>query len=368
MRFKLVAVLICVVLITACKQEAKLSVSKEKWGNTNGQEVFLFTLKNSGGTEVKITNYGGIVTRIIVADKNGKFENVVLGLDSLGSYLNNGPYMGAIIGRFGNRIANGKFMLDTVEYTLATNNGPNHLHGGIAGFDKKVWEAKEISGNDSIGVQLTYVSKDMEEGYPGNLTTLVTYILNNNNELKIYYEAEADKATILNLTNHSYFNLNGGSDNILNHELTLYADSITPFDSTNIPTGAIVPVTGTPFDFTSSHKIGERIDQLTYGYDQNYILKRDNPGLTLAAELFEPTSGRFMQMYTTEPGMQLYTGYFLSGLTNSNGQPIDKYRGVAFEAQHYPDSPNKPHFPSVVLRPGEKYTQLTIYKFSALNK
>lgn len=365
MKFKLAAIILGLALLFACKQGNRLSISKKAWGKADGKDVSLYTLTNAKGMVVNISNYGGTVTKIVVPDKNGKMEDVVLGFDSLSSYQKGVPYFGALIGRYGNRIAKGKFTLDSVQYTLATNDGPNHLHGGKKGFDKVVWDAKELTGKDSVALELTYLSKDMEEGYPGNLTSKVTYVLTNNNELKIYYEAETDKATVINLTHHSYFNLTGAKENILGQELTIYADSITPVDSTLIPTGAIVPVAGTPFDFTTPHKIGERIAQVKGGYDHNFVLHRTGPGLMLAAEVYDPASGRLMQTFTTEPGLQFYSGNFLDGtLTNSGGQKIEKYYGMCLEAQHYPDSPNKPQFPSVVLRPGQKYSQLTVYKFS----
>jgi aldose 1-epimerase len=358
--FLIVAVLLC-----ACQPKNKLSISKQPWGQTDGKDVSLFTLKNNNGMVVTISNFGGIITSISVPDRNQKFENVVLGFDSLKQYLKGCPYFGALIGRYGNRIAKGKFTLEGVEYTLATNNGPNHLHGGIKGFDKVVWDASEISGPDSVGLELTYLSKDMEEGYPGNLKSKVTYVLNNKNEISISYQAETDKPTIINLTYHGYFNLTAGKENILGHELTMTADSMTPVDTTLIPTGAITAVAGTGFDFTKPHTIGERIAGISGGYDHNFKLRRNDSGLLLAAELYEPKSGRMMQVLTTEPGLQFYSGNFLDGsLTGSGGIVIQKYFGLCLEAQHYPDSPNEPKFPSVELKPGQKYSQLTVYKFS----
>jgi aldose 1-epimerase len=370
MRFKSLALPIVLILFFACQPKPKTSITKEAWGTTDNKEVSLFTLTNANGMVVKITNFGGIITKIMVPDKNGKIENIALGFDSLKQYTKEEyqkacPYFGALIGRYGNRIEKGKFKLNGVEYTLATNNAPNHLHGGIKGFDKVVWDAAEISGPDSVGLALTYVSKDMEEGYPGTLTAKVTYVLTNKNEIKLYYEAQTDKPTIINLTHHSYFNLSACKEDILNHELTILADSITPVDSTLIPTGVIAPVAGTPFDFTKPHKIGERINDVKGGYDHNFKLRRNGKGLELACELYDAGSGRFMEVLTTEPGMQFYSGNFLNGsLTNSNGVALKQHYGLCLEAQHYPDSPNKPNFPSVVLSPGEKYTQLTVYKFS----
>jgi aldose 1-epimerase len=353
------------ILFSACQPKNKLSIGKQPWGQADGKEITLYTLTNANGMVVKIANYGGTITSIMTPDKKGKFENVVLGFDSLSSYQKGVPFFGAAIGRYGNRIAKGKFTLDGVEYTLATNNGPNHLHGGVKGFDKVVWDAKEISGPDSVGLVLTYLSKDKEEGYPGNLQSTVTYVLDNKNEIKIYYAAETDKPTVINLTNHSYFNLSAGKENIFNHELLMYADSITPVDTSLIPTGVIMPVAGTAFDFIKPHTIGERIAAVPGGYDHNFKLRKQDAQLTLAVELYEPTSGRMMHVYTTEPGIQFYSGNFLDGsLIGEDGIAYKKYYGLCLEAQHFPDSPNKPKFPSVVLRPGQKYTQLSIYKFS----
>lgn len=366
MKIKIATLLISILFLAACaKKEDKSSIKKEAWGKADGKEVSLYTLTNKNGMVVKITNWGSRVTSVVVPDKSGKFENVVLGFDSLTSYIGPNPYFGSIVGRFGNRIAKGKFTLNGTEYSLATNNGPNSLHGGIKGFDRQVWDAAEVSTPDSVGLALTYVSKDMEEGYPGTLTLKVTYVLTNNNEIKISYDAETDKSTVLNVTNHSYFNLTGAKESILNHELTLFADSITPTDTTLIPTGMIAPVAGTDFDFTTAHKIGERIEKVPGGYDINYKLRKHNNELSLAAEVYEPASGRLLQAYSTEPGVQFYSGNFLDGsLTGIGGAKYEKYFGLCLETQHFPDSPNQPKFPSVVLNPGQKYTQLTIYKFS----
>jgi aldose 1-epimerase len=361
-------ILLGIIVLTACTSGTKKSqvgISKESWGKVDNKEVFLYTLTNTNGMVVKITNFGGILQSIVVPDRNGKLENVLLGFDSLKNYLAGHPFFGEIVGRYANRIAKGKFTLNGVEYNLAINNGPNHLHGGIKEFGKQVWEASEISGTDSIGLVLKYTSIDMEEGYPGTLNVKVTYVLNNDNELKLYYEAETDKPTVINLTNHAYFNLSSGKESILNHELTLFADSITPTDTSLIPTGAIVSVKGTGFDFLQSHKIGERIASIPGGYDINYKLNKSGKELSPAAEVYDVSSGRFMQAYTTEPGIQFYSGNFLDGsLTGSGNVQINKHWGLCLEAQHFPDSPNQPAFPSAVLNPGEKYTQLTVYKFS----
>jgi aldose 1-epimerase len=273
--------------------------------------------------------------------------------------------MGAIIGRYANRISKAGFVLNNVQYNLVPNDHPNHSHGGTKGFSKVVWDASETTGSDSVGVILKYLSKDMEEGYPGNLTVKVTYVLNNANELKIYYEAQTDKPTILNLTHHSYFNLAAYKENILNHELTIFADQFTPTDISWIPTGIIASVAGTDFDFTQPHKIGERINNLAHGYNMNFVIrkKRSNE-LSKAAVVFDSISGRMMEVYTTEPGLQLYTGDYLDGSITGRGNIFEKNMGLCLEAQHFPDSPNKPDFPSSVIRPEDNYTQLTVYKFS----
>ncbi len=353
------------------QNDDSLSFLKTPFGTTPDGEVELFSLKNKNGMEVKVTNYGGIITSIIVPDKNGEMADVVLGFDSLSQYLEPHPYFGAIIGRYGNRIANGKFKLDNNEYTLVKNNGENHLHGGTKGFDKVIWEAKKVHSQNKVGVELTYTSADMEEGYPGKLEVTVQYALNNDNQLFIAYQADSDKKTLCNLTNHSYFNLSGeGNGSILNHELTLDANQITPTDEGLIPTGELQSVKDTPFDFLSATQIGQRIDddhqQLKNGdgYDHNFVLnkRKDNER---AAALFDPKSGRFMEVFTTEPGIQIYTGNFLDGsLIGKSGKPYLKRGAVCLETQHFPDSPNQPSFPSTTLEPNKLYSSLTIYKFS----
>jgi aldose 1-epimerase len=345
---------------------ASTSLNETIWGQEGDRVVYLYTLANRNGMKVKISNFGGIITSVVVPDKNGIMENVVLGFDSLKSYQGGHPYFGSLVGRYGNRIAGGKFVLQDTTYTLAANNGVNHLHGGLKGFDKQVFRVDTAYANaDSAVLNLSYLSIDGEEGYPGNLTVKVSYVLTGNNEVKIWYEAETDRPTVLNLTNHSYFNLTAGKENILNHELVLMADSVTPTDSTLIPTGILTPVSGTAFDFTSAHKIGERIDQVPGGYDINYKLRNKTGEYVQAAEVFDPFSGRVLEAFTTEPGIQFYTGNFLDGsLTGINGVVYQKHYGFCLEAQHFPDSPNKPQFPTVVLRPGEKYRQLTVYRFS----
>jgi aldose 1-epimerase len=347
-------------------ETTKMSIIKSDFGKTKeGQPVDLYTLTNASGMTVKITNYGGIVTSLQVPDKNGKFDDVVLGFDTLDQYLEGHPYFGALVGRYGNRIAKGKFTLNGTEYQLAANNGENHLHGGIKGFDKVVWNAEMVKKENEMGVKLSYLSKDGEEGYPGNLTAVVTYVLTNDNELIINYKAETDKPTPVNLTHHSYFNLKGaGNGDILGHLLTIDADRFTPVDEGLIPTGELKSVKDTPMDFTVPKAIGERIDQVKGGYDHNYVLNGWDGSLRLAAKVVEPLSGREMEVWTTEPGLQFYTGNFLDGtITGENGKVYNKHYGFCLETQHFPDSPNKPGFPSTILEPGEKYTHTTIYRF-----
>ncbi len=357
---------------TGCKSNlpeekgAKMGITKESFGKTqDGQTADLFTLTNANGLSAKITNYGGIVTSLMVPDRNGKMDDIALGYENIDKYIESSPYFGALIGRYGNRIANGRFTLDGAEYTLAQNDGQNHLHGGNKGFDKVLWEAEEIKTADSVGLKLTYLSKDMEEGYPGNLSCTVIYSLTNDNELKIEYQAETDKATVINLTHHSYFNLAGhSSGNILGHELTLTADNFTPVDDTLIPTGEIKAVKDTPMDFTSPTAIGARIAQVKGGYDHNYVLNNSDGSMALAARVYEPKTGRVMEISTTEPGIQFYSGNFLDGTNKGKGAVYNTHSGFCLETQHFPDSPNKPDFPSVVLKPGQKYSHLIVHKFS----
>ena len=343
------------------------TITQKPFGTLDdGREVSLFTLSNEHELEVNITNYGGIVTSIRTPDKNGDWDNVVLGFDSLKPYLEGTPYFGAIIGRYGNRIANGRFELSGTEYTLATNNGDNHLHGGIKGFDKVLWDA-EPQPDGSL--KLTYLSEDGEEGYPGNLKVEVVYALSNNNELKIRYRATTDKATPVNLTNHSYFNLSGEPENtILDHKLKINAQKYTPVNEDLIPTGELKPVEGTPFDFTSFHTIGERIGQVPGGYDHNFVLKRSTQSedsLFHAATVRHPESGREMKVFTTEPGLQFYSGNFLDGsLTAPDGSSMIKHAALCLETQHFPNSPNEPGFPTTILQPGDRYQTSTIYQFT----
>jgi len=371
--FKVIVFFIFMIRIIGCtaKRSTKMIIEKEIFGKTSdGTLIDLYTLINANRVEVKITNYGGIVVSIKVPDRNGTMGDVVLGYDQLDGYLENNPYFGAIIGRYGNRIAKGRFSLNGIEYTLAQNNGENHLHGGIKGFDKVVWKVKEIHKNDGVGLELRYSSKDGEEGYPGNLTVTVIYMLTKDDELKIEYKAITNKETIVNLTNHSYFNLRGSGD-ILEHELMIRADYFTPIDDGLIPTGELRPVEGTPMDFHQSNAIGARIDQqdeqlaFGLGYDHNWVLKSQDGSLALAARVLEPSTGRILEVYTSEPGIQFYSGNFLDGtIIGKGGEIYHKRYGFCLETQHYPDSPNKPQFPSVGLKPGQTYTQTTIYKFS----
>jgi len=342
-----------------------MEISKEKYGTHNGRQIWLYTLKNKNGMKARVTNYGGILTELHVPDKDGNIEDVVLGFDSLQGYLGEHPYFGALIGRYGNRIAKGEFSLDGKTYSLATNNGNNHLHGGEKGFDKVVWDILEVSGQGEAGVMLKYTSSDGEEGYPGILWVNVTYILNNENELKIEYNAESSEPTPVNLTHHSYFNLKGaGNGDILDHWLQIKADKYVVVDEELIPTGDLRDVEGTPFDFRNGKKIGIGIGQVEGGYDHTFVL--NNPGnLRLVAEAREAVTGRSMEVFTTEPGLQFYSGNFLDGtITGKYDSDYYKHYGFCLEAQHFPDSPNRPEFPDAILEPGEKYHQLTVYRFS----
>jgi aldose 1-epimerase len=350
-----------------------MDIKQEPLGNmADGTPVDLYTLTNANGVEIKLSNYGGIVVSLMVPDRNGAFEDVVLGFDTLEDYVEKSPYFGCIAGRYANRIAKGRFTLDGVEYTLAQNDGENHLHGGIKGFDKVVWGAEEVKGDDAVGLELTYLSKDGEEGYPGNLSVKVVYSLTDDDELRIEYFATTDGATVVNLTNHSYFDLAGGvSGDILDHELTIHADRFTPIDETLIPTGELRSVQGTPMDFSQAVAIGARIEQddeqliFGNGYDHNWVLDKPAGSLALAARVHEPTTGRVLEVYTTEPGIQFYAGNFLDGsITGKEGRVYERRSGFCLETQHFPDSPNQPGFPSTVLRPGEEYAQTTAYRFS----
>lgn len=348
-------------------------IEKNVFGETpEGEQVDIYTLTNKNGMEVKIITYGGRITSLKVPDKDGKYEDVVLGFDTLAQYIENNPYFGAIIGRYGNRIAKGKFSIDDVEYSLPTNDGENHLHGGNKGFDKVIWNATSEEGKNSSSLVLTYLSEDMEQGYPGNLETTVTYTLNNDNSLDVLYEATTDEKTIVNLTQHSYFNLSGDFDEkILDHKVEINADKFLPVDRTLIPTGELRNVAGTPFDFRKSKTIGKDIrtdnEQLekAHGYDHCWVLNEQDSGMRFAASAYHPESGRFLEVFTTEPGIQFYTGNFLDGtLPAKGGGTYKKRTGFCLETQHFPDSPNHEKFPSVILEPGEKYSSKTTFKFS----
>jgi aldose 1-epimerase len=368
----LLVLLLVAHLISAFGQTGKAMLKKEPFGRTADEKgVDLYILRNANGIEVSIATYGGIIVSIKTPDRKGHVDDIVLGFSKLDSYLKGHPYFGAIAGRYANRIAKGRFTLGGTEYKLATNNDVNHLHGGIVGFDKAVWTARQVTVPDGVAVELTYLSKDGEEGYPGNLTAKVTYTLNSKNELRIDYDVKTDKDTVVNLTNHSYFNLAGeGNGDILGHNLAINADRFTPTDSTAIPTGELRSVAGTPFDFTSLVPIGQRIndddEQLKFGngYDHNFVLNGNMGELRLAAKVIEPSSGRLLEVSTTEPGVQLYTGNYLDGkLIGKSGKPYARRSGFCLETQHYPDSPNKPTFPTTVLKAGLRYRSSTVLKF-----
>ena len=346
------------------KTSPKAGVTKTQWGNFDGKEVDLYTLVNHKGDTVTITNYGGAVTSFVVPDKNGNYSSVIIGFDSLAPYLQKPPYFGALIGRYANRIGDATFTLYKSTYKLDANDGKNTLHGGLKGFDKVIWNVS-VPSDTVPSLVLTYDSKNGEEGYPGNLNVKVQYTLTDDDGLKIEYNAETDKATPVNLTNHSYFNLSGNTENsILNETLWIDADKYTPVDSTLIPTGEIKSVKGTPFDFTTPKKIGRNIDSVKGGYDHNFVLNRtDSTSLQKAAEVSDSLSGRTLEVYTTQPGIQFYTGNFLDGtFKNHGGNPITKHSALCLETQHFPDSPNKSNFPNTILQPGEKYHEVTVYK------
>jgi aldose 1-epimerase len=347
-----------------------LNVESKPFGKTkDGKDVAVYTLTNSRGIKVRMIDYGATLIGVETPDKAGKTANITLGFPTLAGYLERHPYFGSTVGRYCNRIAGGKFKLDGKEYTLATNNDVNHLHGGIKGFDAVLWKSQPVKGADSVGVKFSYLSPDGEEGYPGTLDVTATYTLTLNNELRIDYESTTDKATVVNLTNHAYWNLGGaGSGTILKHELTLAADKYLPIDDTSIPTGKLVEVKGTAFDFTTPHAIGERIDEIkkdphkTKGYDHCFVLRGQQGKLELAAKVKDPASGRVLEIFTTEPGIQLYCGNFLGGGAGEAG--YKQHEAFCLETQHYPDSPNQPAFPTTVLKPGETYRSTTVHKFS----
>lgn len=373
-KLKKITTLVCfpaivLLMTTGCstKNQPTMNVTKEPFGQINDSTpVSLYTLTNDKGIIMKVTNYGGIITSLIVPDKDGNPGDIVLGYDSLEGYLEKTPYFGAIIGRYGNRIAKGAFKIDGKEFHLPINDGPNHLHGGLQGFDKVVWDATEFKTDSTVGLIFHRLSKDMEQGYPGNLDVTVTYTLNNNNELRFDYLATTDKPTPVNLTQHSYFNLAGNGD-IKGHELLIKAPKYTVVDSLLIPTGELRDVKGTPFDFTIAKPIGKDLMATggkPIGYDHNFVL--ETKGLDeVAIKVTEPTSGRVMEVFTQEPGVQFYSGNFLDGtIKGKGGKVYNQYDGFCLETQHFPDSPNHPAFPNTILRPGEKYQTTTIYKFS----
>ena len=369
----------CLVGCTTMSSKSHPPITKADFGQTpDGTPVQIYTLRNANGAEARIMTYGGIVQSLKVPDKSGHFADVVLGFDNLEGYVNpnyvkNCPYFGALIGRYGNRIANGQFTLEGKTYHLPKNNGPNCLHGGIVGFDKVVWTARPMDTSEGPALILTYLSKDGEEGFPGNLMVTAIYTLTDDNALKLEFSATTDKPTVVNLTHHSYFNLKGqGNGDILHHQVYINADKFTPVDSNLIPTGELRPVAGTPFDFLTPTAIGARIndtnnEQIKYagGYDDNWVLNKPAPGaLSLAARVVEPTTGRTMEVWTTSPGMQFYTGNFLDGtLTGKDGKVYKHRYAFCMEPQHYPDSPNHPDFPTTELKPGQTYHNTIIYKF-----
>jgi aldose 1-epimerase len=349
------------------------AIEKQLFGTIGTKSVYLYTLTNSNGMQIKVTNYGGIVTSILAPDSKGKQDDVVLGFDDLQSYVKNNYYFGCIPGRFCGRIAKGRFTIEGKEYTLATNNGANSLHGGLRGFDKQVWSARKIQEEGNIGLELTYVSPDGEEGFPGTLTAVISYLLTSDNELRIEFKATTDKTTVINLTNHSYFNLAGaGNGDILSHELFINADRFLPLDNTQIPTGVLQSVEHTPFDFRKPTAIGSRINEpneqlkIGGGYDHTWVLNKNGNELSLAAVARDPGSGRVLEVFTTEPGGHLYSGnYLVNTLAGKNKKPYDRYFGFCLETQHYPDSPNKPDFPTAVLKPREDFKSTTVFKFTA---
>jgi len=370
----IMVVTVCLGTLTGCAGGLKkgAAITKDSFGAMpDGRDVDIYTLVNAKGNEVRITNYGGIIVSLKVPDKDGNLGDVMLGRDSVEDYIaNNSPYFGALIGRYGNRIGNATFDLDGKTYTLAKNNGENTLHGGNVGFDKVLWNAKEITVKGAPGLELTYLSKDGEEGYPGNLNVTVQYVWTNDNALEIHYKAKTDKPTVVNLTSHGYFNLAGKGD-ILGHELMINAEEMTPVDSGLIPTGEITKVEGTPFDFRALKAIGKDIaaddQQIAYGpgYDHNFVLDKKFGTMSLAAELYDPSSGRDMEVWTEEPSLQFYSGNFLDGtITGKYGRVYNKHAALCLESQHNPDSPNQPDWPTTTLRPKQTYKTTTIYKFS----
>lgn len=362
---------VCALLVAALSSvpAGGAEVTQESFGAMpDGTKVNIYEMTNSNGLRAKVMDYGAILISLEVPDRAGKLGDVALGFDDLDSYLKRNPMFGSTVGRYANRIEGAKFTLDGIEHKLTANSGKNHIHGGRAGrFDKVVWKGRAFKDDQGASVRFMYLSPDGTEGFPGNLNCTVTYTLTDRDELKIAYEATTDKPTIVNLTNHSYFNLAGaGSGDVLNHEMMINADYYTPAGEGLIPTGEIHSVKGTPLDFTEPKTIGARIGQLTEtrGYDHNYVLKNSDGSLVLAAQVYEPTSGRVMTVRTTEPGMQLYTANGMRGVEGKSGRTYGRHHGFCLETQHFPDSPNKPHFPSTVLRPGQKYSTMTVFMFS----
>ena len=380
-KIEILIIIFLVIISNSCTKISKkmqvLKIDKIQFGETmDGTDVDQFILSNNNGMEIRIITYGGVITSWTAPDKNGNYKDIVLGYNTLAEYEAETPYFGALIGRYGNRIAKGKFSLDDQEYTLAVNNGVNHLHGGLKGFDKVIWDAKTIVSDSTVSLELSYLSKDMEEGYPGNLETKVTYTLNNKDELSVNYEATTDKPTIVNLTQHSYFNLTADfNQDILGHELVINADSFLPIDNTLIPTGEFRDVTGTPFDFKTSKAIGIHIDNENIqlknglGYDHCWVLNDQNTGVRFVASAYEPVSERLLEVFSDEPGIQFYSGNFLDGTLPSKNNGVYQHRtGFCLETQHYPDSPNQKNFPSVRINPGEKYNSKTVFRLSAASK
>jgi aldose 1-epimerase len=358
------------VLVLTSVPAFSASIVKKDFGTTAaGDAVDQYVLTNDSGSSVSILSYGGLVTNLLMPDKNGKLGDVVLGYDNLAQYENqSGPYFGALVGRYANRIAGGQFTLDDKHYALAVNNGPNHLHGGIIGYDKRIWKVQAVTTTDGPTLKLTLLDPSGCEGYPGNVNVTVIYSLTADNRLKIQYFATTDKDTPINLTHHSYFNFkDGGKTDILGHWARFFADQYTPVDDTSIPTGQIAPVTGTPIDFTTAKAMGQDLIAMggtPPGYDHNLVLRNQTGKLAKAAEVYEPESGRFMEVWTTEPGMQFYSGNFLDGtIRGKEGITYNRYAGFALECQHYPDSPNQANFPSTILHPGDVYRQITEYRF-----
>jgi aldose 1-epimerase len=374
--FVVSALALVAVIVSGCATapRGEGQISRAPFGRTpDGTPVDVYTLRNSHGVEARIMTYGGIVLSLKVPDRAGNLGDVVLGYDTLAEYIAENPYFGCLVGRYGNRIANGRFTLDGETHSLAQNDGPNHLHGGLQGFDKVVWRARAFDGPLGPSLELNYLSPHGEEGYPGNLSVTAVYTLTEDNALRLDYAAVTDRATVVNLTHHSYFNLAGRGD-ILDHEVMIHADQFTPVDETLIPTGELRPVEGTPFDFRTPTTIGARIDQpdeqlrFGRGYDHNWVIRKPYGQLGLHARVFEPTSGRVMEVHSTEPGLQFYSGNFLDGtITGKGGWVYEHRHGFCMEPQHYPDSPNRPEFPSTVLRPGETYRNTIVYRFLTRN-